>query len=134
MRLLLRNTERGLIPLYPSDFEEKKRLKIGEEYEVSIRSPRNYKFHKKFFALLNLAFENQDRIKNFELFRAAILIECGYYHEVHIRDAIHVFPKSISFSNMDDTEFEKLYNSVHKYCTELLGLPDNIQYELINFM
>ena len=42
MKILLHNTDRGLVPVYGSDFDEKKKLKIGEDYEAEIRQPRNY--------------------------------------------------------------------------------------------
>ena len=34
MKLLLQNTSHGLIPLYDADYEEKKRLKIGEIHKI----------------------------------------------------------------------------------------------------
>lgn len=37
MELYLKNTAHGLIPLYDDDFEEKRKLKIGEVYKVSIK-------------------------------------------------------------------------------------------------
>lgn len=134
MKILVKNTTRGLIPLYPSDFDEKKKLKLEEEYEVEVRLPRNYKFHKKYFALLNLAFENQERIQNFDLFRKIILIETGYCESVEIDGKTHVFADSLSFNSMDETTFQDVYNKTHKFCIEVFGLPENIQMELINFM
>lgn len=46
------------MPLYPADYEEKKKLKLGVEYEVEVRIPRNIGFHRKFFALLNVGWAN----------------------------------------------------------------------------
>ena len=48
MKLFLRNTISGLVPLYPSDFDEKRKLKLGWDYEADIVHPRNLGFHKKF--------------------------------------------------------------------------------------
>jgi len=36
MKIRLLNTARGLIPCYDDDFDEKKKLKIGEEYVAEI--------------------------------------------------------------------------------------------------
>lgn len=45
MKIYLQNTSMGLIPMADSDYDEKKRLKIGEVYEVSIKLARNYHFN-----------------------------------------------------------------------------------------
>ena len=58
MEIYCKVTEAGLVPMYGSDLDEKKRLKKGEEVLCVIRKPRNYKFHKKFFALLRLTLDN----------------------------------------------------------------------------
>lgn len=55
MKIKLLNTSVGLKPLYDEDFEEKKKLKIGEVYEATIKRPRNLSFHRKYFGLINLA-------------------------------------------------------------------------------
>lgn len=52
MKLYLLNTREGLKPMYDEDYDEKKKLKIGEVYEAEIRQPRNLRFHRKYFALL----------------------------------------------------------------------------------
>ena len=57
MKLLLKNTASGLVPIYDDDFDEKKKLKIGQVYEVSIKLVRNYEFHKKYFALIRICIE-----------------------------------------------------------------------------
>ena len=52
MILLLKNTVEGLKPLYDDDYEEKRKLKIGEVYKADIKpmKPRNLQFHRKYFA------------------------------------------------------------------------------------
>lgn len=59
MKIKLLNTSVGLKPLFDEDFEEKKKLKIGEVYEATIKRPRNLSFHRKYFGLINLAWEYQ---------------------------------------------------------------------------
>lgn len=55
MKLLLLNTAQGLKPCYDEDFEERKKLKIGQEYMADVKVPRNLEFHKKYFALIKCA-------------------------------------------------------------------------------
>lgn len=48
MKIYCRVTDLGLVPMYDSDYEEKKRLKVGDTVLCDIKKPRNYEFHKKF--------------------------------------------------------------------------------------
>ena len=47
----------SLIPVGDSDFEAVQKLKRGEIYSSEVTAPRNIKFHRKLFALLNLTFD-----------------------------------------------------------------------------
>ena len=55
MKINLLNTAHGLVPMYDEDFNEKKKLAVGQVYVAEIRVPRNYQFLKKAFALMNTA-------------------------------------------------------------------------------
>jgi hypothetical protein len=93
--------------------EHGKNLKIGEPYKFVCTKPRNYKFHKKYFAMLNMAFENQEKYDAFEHFRDAVTMQAGWYKtiiSVRTGEPMYV-PKSISFSSMEEIEFVKLYNN-----------------------
>ena len=129
MILLLKNTVEGLKPLYDDDYEEKRKLKLGEVYKADIKpmKPRNLQFHRKYFALINCAWdcltEQQaqsfhhgipDEAKAKEQMRSSLQILAGHYvqsydpmtgHWVHTA-------KSISFEKMNELEFEQLYKDV----------------------
>ncbi len=99
---------------YPADTESRNssdRLKIGETYKMKYSKPRNYAFHKKYFALLNLAHDNQEEYDSFESFRDAVTMQAGWYdnHKSFCGNYIYK-PKSISFTQMDEVEFGKLYD------------------------
>ncbi|MEG2191622.1 MAG: DUF1367 family protein [Bacteroidales bacterium] len=120
MKLQLLNTVQGLKPMYDSDYEEKKKLKIGEVYTCEIRLLRNYQFHKKYFALINCAWEYQNEkvIAHFssskEAFRKTVEIAAGWYEQVYSLERKEWLqtPKSIAFDKMDNIEFDHLYNNV----------------------
>jgi len=120
MKLLLKCTDIGLIPLYGSDLDTKKKLKIGETYEATIVKPRNVAFHRKFFALINMVYENQEKYNNIEHLRRDLTIASGFYeqHET-FTGQIRTEPKSISFAKMSQDDFDKLYAafiiSINKY-------------------
>ena len=117
MDIFCRVTDMGLVPLDDVDFEAKKRLKIGSNVKCSITQPRNIGFHKKFFALLTLTFDNlpetvqqQTNIYSIEAMLTAIKIDLGYFDIVNVNGNNVVKLRSISFSQMDETQFERFYD------------------------
>jgi hypothetical protein len=120
MKLFVQNTARGLVPMYDEDYEEKRKLKIGKVYEVKIRLARNYEFHKKYFSLITCAWEYQNEKttahfkNNIEMFRKTIEIaagNCDSVYSIARKEWIEI-PKSIAFENMDEAEFQELYERV----------------------
>ncbi len=98
---------------YDSDYDKLKKIPVGKEYEVDIKNRRNYKFHKKFFALVNLVYQNQEHYNNLEHLRSDLIKASGFYEERSTFDGeIVTEAKSISFAKMDEIEFSELYNRV----------------------
>ena len=112
MVITVRNTINGLVPLYSSDLDEKRKLKIGETYQVEVKRPRNYQFHKKFFALLNIGWENTDVEMPFDTYRRWVTMRAGFYKVYHTPKGELYEPESISFSNMDEDTFSEVYDRV----------------------
>ena len=49
--------------------------------------------------------------KNFERFRADVIILCGYYDNVvRLDGSVRIEPRSVSFANMTEETFSELYN------------------------
>lgn len=120
MKLFLHNTREGLKPMYDEDYDEKKKLKIGEVYEAEIRLPRNLRFHRKYWALLRCSWEylnerQQEFFKNdIEVFRKSLEVTAGWcepLYDLETQSWYHA-PKSISFEKMKEEEFSILYNNV----------------------
>lgn len=98
---------------YDSDYEKMKRIKVGDFLECEIKKPRNYRFHKKFFALIQMIFQNQERYNNIDDLREDLTIEAGYYvKRENIKGELIKRAKSISFANMDEHEFSDFYSAV----------------------
>jgi len=112
MVITVRNTINGLVPLYSSDLDEKRKLKIGETYQVEVKRPRNYQFHKKFFALLNIGWENTDVEMPFDTYRRWVTMRAGFYKVYHTPKGELYEPESIAFSNMDNDTFSEVYERV----------------------
>ena len=136
MKLYVKNTLQGLVPLYPSDYDEKRKLKIGKDYEVEIKHPRNILFHKKFFALLNLCYENYETNMPFDpTFRRWLIMRAGYVNAYTTDRGIFYDAQSISFGNMDEMQFQEVYSRVLTEVIKLLKCTEQeIMDNLINFM
>ena len=118
MDIYCRVTPYGLVPLYDSDHDLKQRLRVGSTVRCRVSLPRNYRFHKKFFALVRLTFDNlpvpvlerwnirteDDMLRRFKR-------DLGYFsstlNEAGEREVEY---RSISFSAMDEEEFERFYD------------------------
>jgi hypothetical protein len=111
-----------LIPLDPQAAEYIGKLKLGQGVTATVKRHRNPRFHRKYFALLNLAFDAWEPVeamykgqvvgKNFDQFRNDIICLAGYFEmAVNLKGETRVTAKSISFGNMDEDEFGELYNA-----------------------
>lgn len=100
----------------PESEEDFGKIGAGEIIRVEYSRPRNIRFHRKMFALMQVGFQNQEFYATFEQFRTAMLIGLGWC-ETFIRQNGEVLyiPKSLSFANMDEVQFEKVYNDVLDY-------------------
>lgn len=118
MKILCIVTENGLVPKYDSDREEFRILKRNTDVLVEVGQKRNYEFHKKFFALLKLTYDNfpewlEDslNVHSVEDLRTRLKVDLGLYEVSHYGNQSVIIPKSIAFDKMDETEFEKFYRS-----------------------
>ena len=143
MEIHLLNTSHGLIPMYNEDYDERKKLKIGTTYKANITVPRNYQFHKKFFALLNCGFSylnetQMDHHKNFDGFRESVLLAAGHCEtrwDIK-RGTFYEVAKSISFASVDEATFNDIYDRVKDvlFSYALNGASeDEFTNNLINF-
>lgn len=135
MKIALIKTLSGLKPAYDSDKENYNKIKLNQIYEFEFKQPRNYKFHRKFFALLNLCFQNQEHYNDFEDLRHDLIISAGYYRIIHDRDGVEITkPLSISFASMDEHEFSELYTKVSKVIIDWLGVTnEDLENEILQY-
>jgi hypothetical protein len=136
MKLHVIKTQTGLKPAYDSDYEIYSKIPLNEVFEIEYRKPRNYNFHKKYFALMKLAFENQTDYRNLNDLRRDISIVAGYYDEVvnKVTGEVYKMPKSISFAQMDEIEFSELYERTKDVICKWLGVTDeSIEQEIYQY-
>lgn len=140
-----------LAPIDPQAAEYIAKLKTGAAVRATVKQQRNPRFHRKFFALLNLAFDawepatntykGQVVSKNFDQFRNDIVCLAGFYEmAVNLKGETRLTAKSISFANMDQAEFDALYNATvdvvlkHILTTYDRAALDDVMDRLIGFL
>ena len=112
------NSAGKIVPLYDSDYEVFRKIPRNTEIQIEVKQQRNYQHHKKFFALLNMLFDNQDVFTDIEQLRKELTIESGFYNEyVTFGGEVKREAKSISFASMDQGEFNSLYS---KFCDTII--------------
>lgn len=120
MEIKLICTSTGFKVCDDTDYEVKRKLKIGGVYSCRIKQLRNYGLHRKYFALINCAwnFLNEPTREFFkqdtELFRKTVEIASGHcemVYSVSRREWIEQ-AKSVAFDKMSADDFAVLYERV----------------------
>lgn len=131
--LMVKNLNNTLSCAYDSDYDNLKKIKSNSFIEVEIKSKRNILFHRKFFALLNLVFQNQEQYTNIDHLRKDLTVSSGYYDlRYNIQGEEIKEPKSISFASMDELEFSEYYNRVIDVVVKWLGIDKQDLIDNIN--
>lgn len=114
----------GLIPgdTQTQDWFTKK--KLGATIQANATEMRNGAFFRKWWSLVNLAYDHWkddaatveykgERVQpNFERFRKDVTISAGFFEPVvNLKGELRLEPKSLKWSQMDETEFTKLYDA-----------------------
>ena len=120
--IIVRKMYDSFAPVDQSNLELMESFKLGGEYKATFTQPRNLPFHRKFFALLDIAFDawepepvmyrGMEIAKNKERFREDITILAGYGEPTfNLNSEVRYKAKSISFAKMDQKTFDKLYSA-----------------------
>lgn len=114
-------TATALQPMTAVDAEAFAKIKTGQTVLIEVRQPRNSGHHRKYFSLMNFAYENWEPDlatfhgkpvgKNLNVFRGWITAMAGFYDLGITPDGkVKADPMSISFAAMDQETFEDLYS------------------------
>ncbi len=110
-------------PFYRGDVIASDKIKVGDE--VKATKDRNPQFHRKAFALLKMAFENQDRYDNKDIFRQILTIKAGYVNWVKGDNGVdYPFAHSWAFESMGQDEFEEMYKAIKEVIIKELKITD----------
>ena len=119
MEIHLVRTSLGLQADGDEDYEMLRKIKIGSVVKANIVQPRNIKFHRKFFSLINAAWDclteqQRENMRSKETFREHLLIVSGFSEPLYDINGEKFLEraKSISFAKMDEPAFDIVYNRV----------------------
>jgi hypothetical protein len=118
-------------------------IKIGAEVHGNMRQKRILWKHRKYFALLKIAYDNWTPgeinskygvpMKNFERFRKDVAILTGHFELViRVDGTSRPEGKSISFSKMDQIEFDELYSKTIDLLVKNIYGKENMTAERMN--
>ena len=97
------------------------------EYQIEIKKPRNYKFLKKYWKLIE--FTQFHLPEQFEYTVSLLGVEVAKV-PIHSKDSLHTLFKyfmgveSISFSDMNEDDFREFYSRSLDICCRLLGTTE----------
>ncbi len=121
MKLYLRKMPGGMLVADNDDASEwLQGIKNGSVISADCAKPRNYRFLRKYMALVRLGFDAWTPAprehaglpvqKEFQRFRKDVAIASGFYTlTVNLRGETRAEAKSISFAHMSEEEFNALY-------------------------
>lgn len=123
MHIALIKTPSGWGNADPKTEEFHAKTKLGATIHSDFKRMRNAAFHRKLFALFNLAFEYWEPVeinhdygqpeKNFDRFRKDLTILAGHYHiVVRLDGTAKPEADSLSFGNMNQETFDSLYQNI----------------------
>lgn len=121
--LAFRIVDGGMWPADPMAAEWMQARKRNDTIRAKVSVMRNGRFHRKFFAMLNVAYDNYDWPDietqfgsarcTFEQFREYVTIKAGHFViGATPKGKPRAEAKSISWAKMDEAEFGQLYSEV----------------------
>lgn len=136
--LYLRRTIRGFEPEDEAAHEALRRIPQGAVVAAEVRRPRNVKFHRMFFGLLQVVWQTCGDWQTVEQLLVELKFRVGHVDRQRVVDkstgevlAEIVLPRSIAFANLGEDEFHEFYERcVRVICEEMVpGLDDSVLRE-----
>jgi Protein of unknown function (DUF1367) len=103
----------------------------GEQVKAVLTRPRNLKFHRLFFGLLQVVFESQNVFPTLEGMLDSIKVALGHFDEIKGFDGtVYIKPRSVSFASMDAKSFREFYDrALDLILTRILPLTEKKDLE-----
>lgn len=133
---------RTLSGFCPADEKARKilaKIPLLTTVSVEYRQPRNGPMHRRYWALCQMVCDNSDQYGSAEMVSDHLKILAGHCTTVVSKGSgeVYLLPKSISFSSMDQGEFDTFWTRAVKVVTEhiLPGVTETeIESEICNLI
>lgn len=100
-----------LVPVGNATEEAMAKIAYGSVVAVEIKTPKNIFLLRKFWALVDIVFDNQSRYKNRDNLADALKIEAGAYDMIELPGGyVYRIPNSIA--EMEGPEFAQFFDRV----------------------
>lgn len=124
MDLIFQKGATGLIPACSEATEWLAKKKLGATIAVEPHEMRNGAFHRKWFGLVQLAFDYWSEsaatieyrgvpvLPEFERFRKDVTISAGFYYPVvNLKGEVRIEAESLKWASMSEERFTKLFDA-----------------------
>jgi hypothetical protein len=130
---MVKTDQRTLAAADPFAARQLDKFGAGEYVLAALRRPRNLGHHRKFMAMVKLAFDQWNPAdvmydsmpakKSFDVFRRELVIAAGFYDVVLGLDGqARLEAKSLAFDKMGQDEFADVYDGVFAVLTGIDGI------------
>ena len=134
MKIRLQKVSDGLIPYDTESAEAVAKWKVGDYIEVEAKRPRNGQHHKKFFAMLDILYQNTDYFNSPNEVLEYIKIKTGIYKTIRVDGKYYPITGSIKFAKMDQDNFNAFYSKAIDAAIQVLPIErEDLFYQLAKF-
>lgn len=118
---LFRKTLSGLSPRNDQAAEALAKVKLGADVVIEWRKPRNLKWMRLYWCIVELIAENLPGEHDTENVSDLIKIRMGHVTRIGTKSGVIEVPKSISFAKMNQSEWEEFYARFERcVCGEII--------------
>ncbi len=135
-QIIMRKVDGVLRPIDDEGQEIINHLPADAEFFATFRVPRNIRFHRLFFALLNKVVDSVDWLSNSEQALLYLKIATGAVSTMVHKDTGQIFyvPQSIDFAAMDETKFRRFFDRAVYVFTSKWGVDNDLLLDEIDEM
>lgn len=131
---LKKGNDGQILPADGDSAERYAQWPTGVEYVLGIKQMRNLGYHRKYFAMLNLAYKNQEVVEGKAWFREYVFKGIGYVNVYYAKDGTMLEKvKSISFLKCSQSKFEGIYQETLSFLINRFGFDENFVAELQSY-
>lgn len=130
MQILLTRVTTGFAPGDKIAWEQMQKFAVGKDVLCDIKQVRSPDQLRLYWALITKAWENQESYATKEDLSAAALCSIGHCYTVKRGDVVIERAKSIAFGNLEQDQFNEIFNAVAELLARTLGVtPDSLRGE-----